>query len=117
MPGAEESDRGYWRDMRTLDSYFDAHMDLCAVQPTFNLYNERWPILTNVPIQPPAKFMHYDGDRTGQAVDSVISNGVIVSGGLVRGVGDVAGGAGRGTGPGWNVRCCFITCGSGRARW
>src|SRR5260370_34626093 len=59
-------------------------MDLCAVQPVFNLYNDRWPILTQVPPQPPAKFVHDDGDRVGRAVNSLISNGVIVSGGLVR---------------------------------
>jgi glucose-1-phosphate adenylyltransferase len=68
----------------TLDSYFDAHMDLCAVQPVFDLYNDRWPILTSVPSQPPAKFVHDDRDRVGRAVNSVVSNGVIVSGGLVR---------------------------------
>jgi glucose-1-phosphate adenylyltransferase len=84
VPGAGGSDRGYWRDVGTIDSYFEAHMDLCAVQPVFNLYNDRWPILTHVPPQPPAKFVHADGDRTGRALDSVISNGVIVSGGLVR---------------------------------
>ena len=84
VPGAEDGDRGYWRDVGTLDSYFDAHMDLCAVQPVFNLYNDRWPILTHVPSQPPAKFVHNDGDRAGRAINSVVSNGVIVSGGLVR---------------------------------
>jgi glucose-1-phosphate adenylyltransferase len=84
VPGAEAADLGYWRDVGTLDSYFDAHMDLCAVHPVFNLYNERWPILTQVPWQPPAKFVHNDGDRTGRAIDSLVSNGVIVSGGLVR---------------------------------
>ncbi|HEY2505119.1 MAG TPA: glucose-1-phosphate adenylyltransferase [Streptosporangiaceae bacterium] len=84
VPGAEPRDAGYWRDVGTLDSYFDAHMDLCAVHPVFNLYNERWPILTQVPSQPPAKFVHDSGDRVGRAIDSVVSNGVIVSGGLVR---------------------------------
>ena len=84
VPGAEAADLGYWRDVGTLDSYFDAHMDLCAVQPVFNLYNDRWPILTQVPWQPPAKFVHNDGDRTGRAIDSLVSNGVIVSGALVR---------------------------------
>jgi glucose-1-phosphate adenylyltransferase len=69
----------------TLDSYFEAHMDLCAAQPVFSLYNEQWPILTHVPPQPPAKFILEDGDRIGQAVSSVVSNGVIVSGGQVRG--------------------------------
>jgi glucose-1-phosphate adenylyltransferase len=85
VPGAEDRDRGYWRDVGTLDSYYDAHMDLCAAHPVFNLYNDRWPILTHVPSQPPAKFVHDSGDRVGRAVDSLVSNGVIVSGGLVRG--------------------------------
>jgi glucose-1-phosphate adenylyltransferase len=84
VPGAAARDFGYWRDVRTLDAYFDAHMDLCAVQPIFNLYNDRWPIMTQVPSQPPAKFVHNDGDRVGRAINSVVSNGVIVSGGLVR---------------------------------
>ncbi|MGO8883062.1 MAG: glucose-1-phosphate adenylyltransferase [Streptosporangiaceae bacterium] len=84
VPGTEPRDLGYWRDVGTLDSYFDAHMDLCAVHPVFNLYNDRWPILTQVPSQPPAKFVHDDGDRVGRAINSVVSNGVIVSGGLVR---------------------------------
>jgi glucose-1-phosphate adenylyltransferase len=84
VPGSEPRDAGYWRDVGTLDSYFDAHMDLCAVHPVFNLYNDRWPILTHVPSQPPAKFVHDSGDRVGRAINSVVSNGVIVSGGLVR---------------------------------
>jgi glucose-1-phosphate adenylyltransferase len=84
VPGAGDRDRGYWRDVGTLDSYFDAHMDLCAIDPVFNLYNRQWPILTSVPSLPPAKFVHESPDRTGTAVDSVVSNGVIVSGGLVR---------------------------------
>jgi glucose-1-phosphate adenylyltransferase len=84
VPGADPRDAGYWRDVGTLDSYFDAHMDLCAVQPVFSLYNDKWPILTHVPSQPPAKFVHDSGDRVGRAINSVVSNGVIVSGGLVR---------------------------------
>jgi glucose-1-phosphate adenylyltransferase len=84
VPGATERDRGYWRDVGTLDSYFDAHMDLCDVHPVFNLYNQRWPILTHVPSQPAAKFVHDSGDRVGRALDSLVSNGVIVSGGTVR---------------------------------
>jgi len=84
VPGATERDAGYWRDVGTLDSYFDAHMDLCAVHPVFNLYNSRWPILTQAPSQPPAKFVHDDGDgRIGRAINSLVSNGVIVSGSLV----------------------------------
>ena len=85
VPGATERDAGYWRDVGTLDSYFDAHMDLCAVHPVFNLYNDQWPILTQAPSQPPAKFVHDDGDgRIGRAINSMVSNGVIVSGSLVR---------------------------------
>ena len=84
VPGASPEDAAYWRDVGTLDSYFDAHMDLCAPTPKFNLYNDRWPILTHVPSQPPAKFVHDSGDRVGRALDSLVSNGVIVSGGLVR---------------------------------
>jgi glucose-1-phosphate adenylyltransferase len=83
VPGADPRDAGYWRDVGTLDSYFEAHLDLCAVHPIFNLYNDQWPILTHVPSQPPAKFVHDDGDRVGRAINSVVSNGVIVSGGLV----------------------------------
>jgi glucose-1-phosphate adenylyltransferase len=84
VPGAGPVERGYWREVGTIDSYFAAHMDLCATVPTFNLYNDRWPIRTRVPVQPPAKFVHDDGDRVGRAINSVVSNGVIVSGGVVR---------------------------------
>ena len=84
VPGAETREMGYWREVGTIDSYFNAHMDLCAVHPVFSLYNDRWPILTHVPPYPPAKFVHEEGDRVGRAVNSVISNGVIISGGLVR---------------------------------
>jgi glucose-1-phosphate adenylyltransferase len=84
VPGAAGQDHGYWREVGTLDSYFAAHMDLCAVHPAFNLYNDRWPILTQVPPQPPAKFVLDEGDRVGMAVNSVVGNGVIVSGGRVR---------------------------------
>jgi glucose-1-phosphate adenylyltransferase len=84
VPGTTARDAGYWRDVGTIDSYFDAHMDLCAVEPVFNLYNDRWPILTHVPSAPPAKFVHDDGDRVGRAINSLVSNGVVISGGLVR---------------------------------
>src|SRR6202035_4280670 len=84
VPGATPRDAGYWRDVGSLESYFDAHMDLCAVAPIFNLYNEKWPILTHVPSLPPAKFVHDAGDRVGRALDSLVSPGVVVSGGLVR---------------------------------
>jgi glucose-1-phosphate adenylyltransferase len=84
VPGATERDKGYWRDVGSLDAYFDAHMDLCAVEPIFNLYNDKWPILTHVPSLPPAKFVHEAGDRVGRAIDSLVSPGVVVSGGVVR---------------------------------
>jgi glucose-1-phosphate adenylyltransferase len=84
VPGSTERDAGYWRDVGTIDAYFDAHMDLRTVEPMFNLYNNRWPILTHMDPLPPGKFVHDDGDRVGRAIDSLVSNGVIVSGGLVR---------------------------------
>ncbi|MDP3712678.1 MAG: glucose-1-phosphate adenylyltransferase [Mycobacteriales bacterium] len=84
VPGATERDRGYWRDVGTLDSYYDAHMDLVSIHPVFNLYNRQWPILTSAPSLPPAKFVFEEAGRTGHAVDSLVSQGVILSGGTVR---------------------------------
>ena len=85
VPGATERDRGYWRDVGTLDAYYDASMDLVSVHPVFNLYNHQWPIYTSLPSElPPAKFVFEDADRTGHALDSVVSAGVIVAGGTVR---------------------------------
>ncbi|CAN5269689.1 glucose-1-phosphate adenylyltransferase [soil metagenome] len=84
VPGETDRDRGYWRDVGTLDSYYDAHMDLVAVHPVFNLYNRQWPILTTSPALPPAKFVFEEEGRVGQAVDSLVSQGVIISGGRVR---------------------------------
>jgi glucose-1-phosphate adenylyltransferase len=84
VPGQHAGATRYWRDVGTLDSYFDAHMDLCALIPGFDLYNDRWPILTHIPSKPPAKFVHDEGDRVGRAINSVVANGVIVSGGSVR---------------------------------
>jgi glucose-1-phosphate adenylyltransferase len=84
VPGATDRDKGYWRDVGTLDSYYDAHMDLVSIHPIFNLYNRQWPILTHAPALPPAKFVFEEAGRVGQAVDSLVSQGVIVSGGRVR---------------------------------
>ena len=85
VPGATERDRGYWRDVGTLDSYYEASMDLISVRPVFNLYNQQWPILTWHDPLPPAKFVFEDGKgRTGAAFDSMVCAGVIVSGGTVR---------------------------------
>jgi glucose-1-phosphate adenylyltransferase len=84
VPGTTERDRGYWRDVGTLDSYYDAHMDLISVEPVFNLYNLEWPILTSYPPYPPAKFVHAEPGRTGVSIGSMVCPGVIVSGGTVR---------------------------------
>ena len=76
----------YWRDIGTLDAYFEASMDLCQVNPEFNLYDPEWPLRTYQPQAPPAKFVFAEqGRRCGQAVDSIISNGCIVSGSQVSG--------------------------------
>jgi glucose-1-phosphate adenylyltransferase len=85
VPGSTDRDRGYWRDVGTLDSYYDAHMDLISVHPVFNLYNRHWPILTSMPPLPPAKFVFDEPGRVGQALNSLVSPGVIISGGCVRG--------------------------------
>ncbi len=83
VPGATERDRGYWRDVGTMDSYYDAHMDLISVHPVFNLYNYDWPIYTDMSPLPPAKFVHGSGDRVGEALSSMVSPGVVVSGAQV----------------------------------
>jgi glucose-1-phosphate adenylyltransferase len=78
VPGATERDHGYWRDVGTLDAYYDSHLDLISVHPVFNLYNSAWPILTSYYPLPPAKLVH-----GGTAGESMLCNGVIVSGGTV----------------------------------
>jgi glucose-1-phosphate adenylyltransferase len=83
VPGATDRDRGYWRDVGTLDAFYDAHMDLISVSPIFNLYNMEWPILTLPEPLPPAKFVFADEGRTGHALDSMVCSGVIVSGATV----------------------------------
>jgi glucose-1-phosphate adenylyltransferase len=84
VPGATDRDRGYWRDVGTLDAFFDAHMDLISVHPVFNLYNAEWPILTWPDPLPPAKFVFEDDDRVGHALDSMVCAGVVISGAEVR---------------------------------
>jgi glucose-1-phosphate adenylyltransferase len=85
VPGVTERERAYWRDVGDLDSYYEASMDLVAVDPVFNLYNRDWPIFTFQPSDtPPAKFVFDDEGRRGHALDSLVSPGVIVSGGTVR---------------------------------
>ncbi|GAA8847553.1 glucose-1-phosphate adenylyltransferase [Helicobacter pylori] len=83
VPGSTDRDRGYWRDVGTIDSYFDAHLDLTSIHPVFNLYNYSWPINTNHGPYPPAKFVHADDERAGGATNSIVSPGVVVSGGHV----------------------------------
>ncbi len=73
----------YWRDVGTLDAYYEANMDLCSVSPTFNLYDVNWPIRTRVRQYPPAKFVLSEPGRTGAAVNSIITAGVIISGASV----------------------------------
>lgn len=81
VPGAE-ADAHYWRDVGTLDSYYDAHMDLVAPDPVFNLYNNKWPIHTLGRDLPPAKFVR-DNGVAPEVADTMVSRGVIVSGGQV----------------------------------
>ena len=80
VPGETERDKGYWRDVGSIDAYYEAHMDLVSVHPIFNLYNRQWPLLTNPPSLPPAKF-----SEGGAAHDPVVGAGSIVSGGILHG--------------------------------
>jgi glucose-1-phosphate adenylyltransferase len=84
VAGSTERDRDYWRDVGTLDAFYEAHMDLISVDPIFNLYNREWPIYTWNEPYPPAKFVFDTDGRRGQALDSIVSQGVVVSGGSVR---------------------------------
>ncbi len=85
VPGQPEGERGYWRDVGTIESYWKASMDLVSVTPAFDLYNRRWPIRSNQDHNPPAKFVHDDfaNKRVGQAVNSMVSDGCIISGGRI----------------------------------
>ncbi len=78
-----EGERAYWRDIGTLKSYFEANMDLVAVSPLLNLYDQEWPIRTNMEQSPPAKMIFDEEDRRGFAINSIISNGAIISGSRV----------------------------------
>ncbi len=84
VPGSTARDRDYWRDVGTLDSYYDAHMDLISVHPVFSLYNAAWPIFTNTSASlPPAKFIHTEEGRVGTATNSMVASGVVISGSSV----------------------------------
>ncbi|WP_035772710.1 glucose-1-phosphate adenylyltransferase [Arthrobacter sp. Br18] len=84
IPGSTERDRQYWRDVGTMDSYYEANMDLISPLPLFNLYNLQWPIYTRQSVSPPAKFVRSASGQSGEAHDSIVSAGVVISGGTVR---------------------------------
>lgn len=79
----ETSEQAYWRDVGTLDAFWEANMELVAVTPHLNLYDKRWPILTHQQQNPPAKFVFNHADRRGEAIDSMVSGGCVVSGASV----------------------------------
>lgn len=81
--GEPEASIGYWRDVGTLDSFYEANMDLISVTPPFDLYNKYWPLRSYHPPVPPAKFVHDEMNRTGQAIRSMVGSGCIVSGSIV----------------------------------
>ena len=83
IPGATDRDRAYWRDVGTLDSYWEANMDLVSVHPVFNLYNYEWPIYTDYGPYPPAKLVHGAQGKFGEAHNSAVSPGVVISGATV----------------------------------
>ncbi|HEX3220953.1 MAG TPA: glucose-1-phosphate adenylyltransferase [Nocardioides sp.] len=84
VPGATDRDRGYWRDVGTMRSYYAAHMDLVAPLPVFNLYNGTWPIYTTYGPQPPAKLAKGADGTVPSSEEALLSPGVVVSGGQVR---------------------------------
>ncbi len=80
VPGSTDRDRAYWRDVGTIESFFDAHMDLISTLPVFNLYNMRWPIHSQMVNSPPAKFVRDSVGRIGNSIDSIVSLGSVLSG-------------------------------------
>ena len=84
--GTRHNEEPYWRDVGTIDAYWDANIDLTATDPLLNLYDTRWPIWTYQAQLPPAKFVHNQDDRRGMAIESVVSGGCIVSGSVHRSV-------------------------------
>jgi len=84
IPGERPEDGSYWRDVGTIDAYYEANMDLRAVKPALNLYNRQWPLRTSGFPDPPAKFTFDEEGRRGSAIDSVVSGGCILSGGTVK---------------------------------
>jgi glucose-1-phosphate adenylyltransferase len=84
IPGADGDESGYWRDVGTLEAYYEANLDLKNVQPHLNLYNWQWPIMTAPFHDPPAKFVFDEEGRRGLAVQSIVGDGSIIAGGLVK---------------------------------
>jgi glucose-1-phosphate adenylyltransferase len=84
IPGEPADAIPYWRDVGTIDAYYEANMDLRSVSPALNLYNREWPVRTTSYPDPPAKFTFDEKHRRGEAIDSIVSGGCILSGGLVR---------------------------------
>ncbi len=84
IPGEPPDAKPYWRDVGTIEAYWEANMDMRSVNPALNLYNRQWPLRTNSYPDPPAKFTFDDEDRRGEAIDSIVSGGCILSGGRVR---------------------------------
>jgi glucose-1-phosphate adenylyltransferase len=84
IPGEPPENAPYWRDVGTIDAYYEASMDLRSVSPALNLFNREWPVRTTSYPDPPAKFTFDDENRRGQAIDSIVSGGCILSGGMVK---------------------------------
>jgi glucose-1-phosphate adenylyltransferase len=84
IPGERADAEPYWRDVGTIEAYYDANMDLRSVSPALNLYNRAWPLRSSSYADPPAKFTFDDENRRGQAIDTIVSGGCILSGGMVR---------------------------------
>jgi glucose-1-phosphate adenylyltransferase len=84
IPGEAEDSIPYWRDVGTIDAFYEANMDLNHVKPELNLYNREWPVRSVSYADPPAKFVFDEADRRGLAIDSIVSGGCIISGGVVR---------------------------------
>jgi glucose-1-phosphate adenylyltransferase len=84
IPGEPADAQPYWRDVGTIDAYFEANMDLRSVSPALNLFNREWPVRSTSYSDPPAKFTFDEENRRGQAIDSIVSGGCILSGGMVR---------------------------------
>jgi glucose-1-phosphate adenylyltransferase len=85
VPSTQKGEEpSYWRDLGTIDAYYEANMDLRSVNPSFNLYNRSWPLRSVGYVDPPAKFVFDEAGRRGEALDSIVAGGTIISGGTVR---------------------------------